>query len=88
MFLLASSPARYTDNMPASQPPTSNPSPTWDTCHAVNVWFTPLMHVIVWRDSPSQLRLIHHKRMRDVRPGDDVEWQGERRKVLKVEVYR
>ena len=66
---------------------------TLDTCHALQFHLTPHENevsrgVIIWRGSRADLRLVGRERLRDVRPGDEVIYQGRPERVVSVEIYR
>lgn len=71
--------------------PQCNPGQTLETAHALHFQFAPPQpwrSVIVWRDRPKLVRPVEHKRLRDLRPGDEVIFQGQRETIYAVEVYR
>ena len=66
---------------------------TLDTCHALRFHLEPRRNevsrsVIIWRGSRVDFRLIGRERLRDVRAGDEVIYQGQPELVVGVEVYR
>lgn len=63
--------------------------PAIESAEALAFWFSPLHCVIVWRDGPKYLRPADRsKRIRDIRPGDEVFWRDQPRTVRSVAVYR
>ncbi len=66
---------------------------TLDTCHALQFHLEPRRNevsrsVIIWRGSRADFRLVERERLRDVRAGDDVVYQGQVERVVEVEIYR
>ena len=66
---------------------------TLDTCHALQFHLAPHVNevsrsVIIWRGSRADYRLVGRERLRDVRPGDEVIFQGQAERVVGVEIYR
>ena len=66
---------------------------TLDTCHALQFHLAPHRNevsrsVIIWQGSRADLRLVGRERLRDVRPGDEVIYQGRPERVVSVEIYR
>ena len=66
---------------------------TPDTCHALQLHLEPRRNevsrnVIIWRGSRADFRLIGRERLRDVRAGDEVIYQGRAERVVSVEIYR
>ena len=68
-----------------------NPTQTLDTAHALQIQLAPSepwRSVIVWRDGVKPLKPVQKKRLRDLRPGDAVIYQGRQETIQAVEVYR
>ena len=61
-----------------------------ETAEALAFWFSALHCVIVWRDGPHHLQPVNRatRRLRDIRPGDEVTWRGQPRTVKSVAVFR
>lgn len=72
----------------------ASPTVTIETCHAIRFYFQPGPDgservAIVWRDSPSRVRPVESgKRLRDLRPGDRVLFNGNEETLIAVEIYR
>ena len=66
---------------------------TLDTCHtlkfALQTEPPSSRELIVWRDGPKYTRPDERgKRIRDLRPGDVVIFQGKREVIVGLEIYR
>jgi hypothetical protein len=68
-----------------------NPRQTLDSAHALQFRLAPPQpwrSVIVWRDGHKPIRPLTKKRLRDLRPGDVVTYEGQRETIYAVEIYR
>ena len=67
---------------------------TLDNCHAIQFYFEPegdaaASSLIVWRDGPKHTRpLDKSKRLRDMRPGDVLFFNGRTLTIRQLEIYR
>ena len=66
---------------------------TLDTCHALQLHLAPHPNefsrsVIIWRGSRADFRLVGRERLRNVRAGDEVIYQGRAERIVSVEIYR
>ena len=80
-------------NRPMHLNPHAAQNVTLDTCHALQFHLEPRRNevsrsVIIWRGSRADFRLVGRERLRDVRTGDEVVYQGRPELVIEVEVYR
>ena len=62
------------------------------TCHALQFHLQPRRNevsrsVIIWRGSRADFRLVGRERLRDVRAGHEVIYQGQAERVVGVEIY-
>ena len=69
------------------------PTATLETCDAIELQLQPkgeeaARSVIVWRHGPKHVRPLTRSRIRDVRPGDLVQFRGKDELVIGVEIYR
>ncbi len=65
------------------------PHVTLNSAQALCLWFDDLRCAIVWKHLPSRVRPLEPgKRLRDLRPGDEVMAFGELETITKVEICR
>ena len=77
------------ENSPAVDSPHDPELREIEESEAVAFWLSHHHCVIVWRDGPQRLKPTDPaKRIRDLRPGDEVLWEEQTREVLGMCVYR
>ena len=60
-----------------------------DNCHALRITIEQTYQVMVWRDRGQPKITCESKpRVRDLRPGDEVKFEGRRWTVKAVEIFR
>ena len=81
------------DGRPMHLNPHAARNVTLDSCHALQLHLEPRRNevsrrVIIWRGGRADFRLVGRERLRDVRAGDEVIFQGRSERVVGVEIYR
>jgi len=67
------------------------PTQTLENAYALQFQLAPpepWRSLIVWRDGPKPFKPVEKRRLRDLRPGDTVIYQGRRETICAVEIYR